>query len=177
MVDELNIQIIETHSMTKGEKDAVLWLCRRAYEEDIQDLFETFVDPIHVLGYAGEQLVSHAMWVTRYLEPGKGKPLHTAYVELVATAPEFQGRGYSTMVMKRLANSIDTYDVGCLCPAKESLYARLGWVFWRGPLFIRKGETLIPTPDERVMILRLPNTPPLNLDDALIAEWRPGEVW
>ena len=37
---------------------------------------------------------------------------------------------------------------------------------------------LQPTPDETVMILRLPRTPPdLDLDAPLSAEWRRGELW
>ena len=33
------------------------------------------------------------------------------------------------------------------------------------------------TPDDRVMVKLLPETPPLNLDDPLSAEWRAGELW
>jgi aminoglycoside 2'-N-acetyltransferase I len=86
-------------------------------------------------------------------------------------------RGYASAVMKRLARAIADYDLGALDPAEPELYARLGWVFWRGPLFIRMDGELLPTPDERVMILRLPKTPPLDLDAPLSAEWRPGELW
>jgi hypothetical protein len=57
------------------------------------------------------------------------------------------------------------------------MYARLGWEFWRGPLFIRRAGRLIPTPDEEVMILRLPKTPPLDLEAPLSVEWREGELW
>lgn len=111
------------------------------------------------------------------MQPGEGRPLRTAYVEMVATAPEYRRRGFATAVMKRLAKSIVDYELGALCPAEPDLYARLGWVFWRGPLFIRTSKGLLPTPDERVMILRLPKTPPLDLDAPLSAEWRPGELW
>jgi len=79
--------------------------------------------------------------------------------------------------MKRAAGSIVDFQLGALCPATPDLYARLGWVFWRGVLSIRESRGLLPTPDEKVMILRLPKTPPLDLDAALAAEWRPGELW
>jgi hypothetical protein len=36
----------------------------------------------------------------------------------------------------------------------------------------------LPTPDEQVMVLRLPRTPAgLSLDAPLSAEWREGEFW
>jgi aminoglycoside 2'-N-acetyltransferase I len=49
---------------------------------------------------------------------------------------------------------------------------------WRGPLFIRTGARLDPTPEESVMILRLERTPAdLDLDEPLSAEWRTAELW
>jgi hypothetical protein len=35
----------------------------------------------------------------------------------------------------------------------------------------------VPTPEERVMILRLPGTPVLDDTQTLSVEWRPGEAW
>jgi hypothetical protein len=79
--------------------------------------------------------------------------------------------------MRQLAEAISDFELGGLCPAEPELYAKLGWIFWRGPLFIRTPVGLIPTPDEKVMILRLSKTPVLDLDLPLSAEWREGEVW
>ena len=103
--------------------------------------------------------------------------MRTAYVEIVATEPEFQRCGFASAVMRRLADAISDFDLGGLCPAEPELYAKLGWVFWRGPLFIREEKMLMPTPDERVMVLRLQNRIALDLDLPLSAEWREGEVW
>jgi aminoglycoside 2'-N-acetyltransferase I len=152
-------------------------LCKRAYGKDLEPLFATFQDSVHVLAFYGEILVSHALWVTRHLQPGDGPILKTAYVEMVATAPEYQGSGLGRQVMRALAGAITGYNLSALCPADTQLYEHLGWEYWRGPLFIRHEDGLIPTPDERVMILRLPKTPSLDLNEPLSAEWRPGELW
>jgi aminoglycoside 2'-N-acetyltransferase I len=103
----------------------------------------------------------------------------TAYIEFVATRPDHQGNGYATRVMECLMNAIPhDYELSALSPAETGLYERLGWRFWRGPLYIRMpGGELTPTPEERVMILELPGRPQLQLDAALSAEWRAGEVW
>lgn len=69
------------------------------------------------------------------------------------------------------------YELAALSPATEGLYTRLGWRFWRGPLSIRTEAGPVPTPDERIMILRLVHTPPVDDTAPLSAEWRPGEVW
>ena len=69
-----------------------------------------------------------------------------------------------------------TVAQAALSPATEGLYARLGWRFWRGPLSIRSEAGKTPTPEEEIMFLRLPRTPPLDETLPLSAEWRPGEV-
>jgi aminoglycoside 2'-N-acetyltransferase I len=173
----LEISIIGAQELSETGREEIISLCRRAYEEPVESLFAAFLGGTHVLGRRSGLLVSQAMWVTRYLQVGESAPLHTAYVEMVATAPEHQGQGYATAVMQRLAEAIVEYELGALCPAEPGLYARLGWVMWRGPLFIRQEGALLATPHERIMILRLPGTPSLDLDAPLSAEWRPGELW
>lgn len=177
METELSLEVIRDIHLTDGQLSAIHVLCNRAYEEDLTPLFKTFTDATHVLGTLENSIVSHAMWVTRLLQPVDGPYLRTAYVEMVATNPNFQRRGFATAVMRRLAEAISDFKLGGLCPAEPELYAKLGWVFWRGPLFIRTSGGLIPTPDEKVMILRLPKTPVLDLDLPLSAEWRKGEIW
>jgi hypothetical protein len=46
----------------------------------LTSLFNTFIDATHVLGYAGETIVSHAMWMTRWLQAGESPLLRTAYL-------------------------------------------------------------------------------------------------
>ncbi len=103
--------------------------------------------------------------------------LRTAYVEAVATGQEYQGRGFATAVMKGVAAWTGDYDLGALSPFDVAYYERLGWELWRGPLAIRTGNGLLPTPDEEAMILRLAGTPNLDLSSRLTAEWRNGELW
>jgi aminoglycoside 2'-N-acetyltransferase I len=177
MPQSLKIEVARASEITPELEAAVHALCNRAYGEDLAALFTTFPDPTHVLGFQDGKLASHAMWVRRWLQIGNGPLLRTAYVEMVATEPELQGQGFATKVMQHLASAIIGYDLGALCPAETSVYSRLGWVFWRGPLFIRRGEQLIATPEERIMILPLPKTPALDLDQPISAEWREGEVW
>ena len=156
----------------------VLALGALAYGEDLTELYREIGPATHVLVRDGGLLVSHAMWVTRWLQVGAARPLKTAYVEFVATHPEFRNRGLASQVMRRLVSEIpDSYELAALCPATAGLYQRLGWRFWRGPLFARTAGRRIPTPDERVMILPLAKTPRLDLDLPLSVEWRPGEVW
>jgi hypothetical protein len=117
------------------------------------------------------------MWVTRWLQAGDGPLLKTAYVELVATAPAMQRRGYATSLLRYFPSQVIEFDLAALSPAPDALYTRVGWRFWRGPLAVRTAQGLVPTPEEEVMVLHLPRTPELDLELPLSVEWRPGEVW
>jgi aminoglycoside 2'-N-acetyltransferase I len=177
MADHLKLEVLHTNQLTPEQLAEIHALCHRAYDADLEPLFRTFTDVTHVIGWWDSAIVSHAMWVTRWLQPGNQPPLRTAYVEMVATEPQFQRRGFATAVMRRLASAIDEFEMGGLSPAEPTLYTNLGWVFWQGPLFIRTLNGLISTPDASVMVLQLPKTPPLELTIPLSAEWREGELW
>jgi aminoglycoside 2'-N-acetyltransferase I len=177
MDENLKIEVLHANQLTSEQLAEIHALCNRAYDADLEPLFRTFIDATHVLGWWGSAIVSHAMWVTRWLQPGNQPPLRTAYVEMVATEPQFQGHGFATAVMRQLASVIHDFEMGGLSPAEPMLYEKLGWVFWQGPLFIRTPDGLISTPEGSVMILSLPKTLPLDLTLSLSAEWREGELW
>ena len=177
MDEILKVEVLHADQLAPEHLAVIHALCNRAYDADLELLFQTFTDATHVIGWWGSAIVSHAMWVTRWLQPSNQSPLRTAYVEMVATEPQFQRRGFATAVMRRLASAIRDFDLGGLCPAEPMLYTKLGWVFWQGPLFIRTPDGLLSTPEEQIMILRLPKSPPLDLALPLSAEWREGELW
>lgn len=176
MTETLRITIIPGASLPSAVRQEIIALCTRAYEEDFADLLATFPAATHVLGYLGDELVSHALWISRPLTYND-TPLLSAYVEAVATEPRYQGRGYASSVLRALAGAIIAYDLGALSPSDPAFYARLGWEEWRGPLAVITDGGVIPTPGEDVMILRLPKTPPLDVHGALAAPWRPGDIW
>ena len=174
---DLRLHIIPSVELSGEQRQAIIGLCNRAYEEDLTSLFDAF-SGTHILGFLDDLLVTHAMWVTRWLQVDNKPLLRTAYVELVATEVMFRSRGFASALMRRLATEVDEFDIAALSPSSVAYYARLGWQAWQGSLHVRKGAELLPTPDdEEVMILLLPNTPDIDLSDALSVEWREGEVW
>lgn len=176
-MSEPEIAVARGDTLTNSERRAITDLCSRAYGEDFAPYLALLHEPTHVLARMGDSIFSHACWVTRWLQAGDGPLLRTAYVEAVATEPAAQGRGLATAVLRRLASAVIGYDLAALAPSEPGFYARLGWELWRGPLSTRTAAAVQPTEDELVMILRLPNGPPLNLDAPLSVEWREGEVW
>ena len=178
MNHNLNLEIVSNSDLTHSEISEILALCSNAFEEDYAPYLETFENPQHITAHFDGQLVSHALWITRWLQIGSGPLLRSAYVEGVATDAHYRSRGLASVVMEHLAKEIIDYEIGGLSPAETSLYTRLGWEYWEGPLYHRKDGALIREPaDEAMMILRLPNTPVLDLTQPISVEWRPMEVW
>ncbi|MGE0883794.1 MAG: GNAT family N-acetyltransferase [Blastocatellales bacterium] len=178
MNDNLQFRVAGADDLHEEERAALIQLCTAAYEENFDHLFLSLPGATHVLGWLDGEIVTHAAWVTRWLQPAGLPLLRTAYVEAVATAPVRQGLGFGTAVMQHLQTHIQDYELGALSPSEVAFYARLGWEMWQGPLAIRTTAGIEPTPpDEEVMILRLPRTPALELSVLLTAEWREGELW
>jgi aminoglycoside 2'-N-acetyltransferase I len=112
--------------------------------------------------------------------PPEGLPLlRTAYVDAVATSPATQGQGVGTVVMRHLAEAVsEDFDIACLETERVFFHEDLGWEEWRGPLAGRSDDGLIPTPDQKgIMILRLPRTPELDRNALLTIESHPARIW
>jgi aminoglycoside 2'-N-acetyltransferase I len=176
----VNITMLTTEELSAAQRAAIIELCIAAHESDaFLELFDHITAGRHFLAYREHDLVSHAVVSTRWAQP-EGQPiLKTAYVDAVSTHPTYQGRGYGSAVMSRLAAKIDDYEIACLqTDEAAAFYERLGWEVWRGPLAGRAEDGLVPTPEQRgVMMLRLPQTPSLDLDALLTIECEPYRIW
>jgi len=170
-----------TEDLDKATRAEIIQVCIEAHqEEDFKNLF-TYVPSggWHFLAYRGEQLVSHAVVTTRWLQPEGQPELKTAYIDAVATLPAVQGEGYASALLRQMAKDIDSeYIIACLETERITFYERLGWEVWRGPLAGRSKDGLIPTPDQTgIMILRLSQTPPLDLNRGLTIECQDERIW
>ena len=174
---QTHVTVVHSNELSFRCRSDIIDLCSRAFEEDLGPLFCTLDNATHVLAHHEDVLVGHALWVTRWLQCGTSAPLHTAYVEMVATEPTYQYGGVATEVMETLQKHIYDFEIGALSPGTTNLYTYLGWECWHGPLFVRCQNGLRPAPNEQVMIRRLPRTPTLDVFAPLSIEWREGKLW
>jgi aminoglycoside 2'-N-acetyltransferase I len=170
-----------TEDLKEPIRKAVIELCVEAHQEqDFRNLF-TYISSggLHFLAFHDKFLVSHAVVTNRWLQTQDQPLLKTAYIDAVATLPAYQGLGYGSALMRQLASDIDReYMIACLETDRETFYERLGWQTWRGPLAGRGEQGLIPTPEQRgVMVLRLSQTPVLDLNSLLTIESQTGRIW
>jgi aminoglycoside 2'-N-acetyltransferase I len=181
MTESTLVRSFKTEELNADTRSAIVDLCIVAHqEEDFKNLFSYVRSGgWHFLAWEGEQLVSHAMVTTRWLQPGRHPLLRTAYIDAVATLPSSQGRGYGSTLMRHLARTIDgEYVLACLETERVEFYERLGWELWRGPLAGRSEQGLIPTSEQQgIMILRLSQTPALDLNSTLTIECQDERIW
>lgn len=178
-MQQVQIEVLTAASLGESLRADILSLCSDAYEEDFGPCLDLLSDAVHVLARVQGRLVAHAAWVERELRAANlALPLRAAYVEAVAVPIALQGRGYGTEVLAAIPPLLGEFDIAALSPSEAPYYERLGWELWRGPLTYMHGADEIATPEEEVMILRLPKTPAaLNLSAGLSTDWRAGDVW
>jgi GNAT superfamily N-acetyltransferase len=178
MTSPLTIRTIPSASLSTSERDALIALCTAAYEEPFAQYLDDIGPGTHLLGVVDDVVVSHLMWVPRTLYVQGWGALESAYVEAVATQPDAQGFGYASALMRAVPDTLGAFALAALSPSDHAWYARFGWETWRGPLSVRQHGREEPTPDEELMVLRLPGTPAtLDVHAAIACDWRPGEVW
>lgn len=177
MDHEVIFEVKRVDELDNRQRSEIIDLCTIAYDEDFADWFDVLPGSTHVLARLGGKLVSHAAWVTRWLQPQGHAELRTAYVEAVATAPAYQRRGFGKAVMAELRSQIGQYDLGALSPSDPAFYEPLGWELWRGPLAIRSANGLLETPNDRVMVMRLGRSRDIDVNRPMTAEWRHAELW
>jgi aminoglycoside 2'-N-acetyltransferase I len=175
----LEIAVVPSARIDGGTREELLALCSAAYGEDFAPYLGAIGPAVHILGRLDGELVSHVAWVERILRAEPIGNMRSAYVEAVATLPRFQGRGIASALLRRIPPLVSDFILAALSPSDEAFYARLGWERWRGPLAYRTPDGQdVATPEEVVMIHRLPLTPAtLDLAAPLSTDWRQGEVW
>ena len=171
------LKIKKNIDLSEEELEEIITLCSRAFNTDYRLFLDTFPDSTHVLGYHENTLVSHALWITRWLQVEDKPVMRTAYIEGVATDESYRKRGFATAVMNKLAEEITDFEIAGLCTGIPDFYSRLSWQAWTGPLFYRKDGEMIPYSGGPVMVLHLPDTPKIDISAPLSVEWREGEVW
>jgi GNAT superfamily N-acetyltransferase len=180
MTTRFDIRVRRTRQLDAALRATIVELCTEAHGEDFSRLFFYLpTDGLHFIAYRDDQIVSHAVVITRWVQPERLPILRTAYVDAVATLSGYQRRGYGGAVMRELIAHLSEYDLACVETAQVAFFEHLGWQRWYGPRAGRTPDgTLIPIPDQQnIMILRLANTPPLDLARTLTIETQAGPIW
>jgi aminoglycoside 2'-N-acetyltransferase I len=182
--ERTSLRRLGTDELAPEEVDAIRALMADAFGDEEEERFTDHdwahaIGGTHVVLDVDGRIVAHASLVERAIQVG-GRPVRTGYVEAVATAPDRQGRGFGTIVMRAIGELIrDGFELGVLGTGRQHFYQRLGWRSWLGPSAVRTADSLRPTPDDDgyLMVLATATSPDLDLSAPISCEWRPGDVW
>lgn len=165
------LEVVRRGVMTCDMYRELTALCGEAYEEDFSELMADYGESaVHVIGFDGGTVASHGLWVPRRVRAGE-RDLRAASVEALATRPSHQGRGFGGAVLSRIVQEmgLEGFELGVLWAFDVGWYERRGWELWRGPVAQEGDDGLEPLTGDDVMIHRLPRTPMLDVDAALVA--------
>jgi aminoglycoside 2'-N-acetyltransferase I len=98
----LDVQVKSCQQLSEKEYPEIITLCTQAFRRDYEPIYKTFQNPTHILGRHNGELVTHALWVTRWFQNGNSPLMRTAFVEAVATEPSHRNKGFATEIMKGL---------------------------------------------------------------------------
>ena len=184
MHDAVRIRRSTTAALSRADVAAIRAIMFDAFGDDEDEAFQEAdwdhaVGGIHVVADVAGEIVAHASVVERELHVA-GRPLRTGYVEAVASAPAWQGRGFGTLVMAEIGSVIrEGFELGALGTGSHRFYERLGWQTWQGPAFVREslGDRRTPDDEGYLLVLLTPSTPPIDFTMSISCDWRPGDVW
>lgn len=180
----IRLRRLSSSELTPAEVDAIRAMLDAAFWDDEDERFtdhdwDHALGGVHVVLDDDGEIVCHASVVERELHVA-GRPVRTGYVEAVGTAPQRQGQGHGTSVMREIDAIIEAdYELGALGTGEHGFYERLGWRRWVGPSSVRTagGERRSPDEDGYIMVLLTPRTPPIELDSPISCDERPGDDW
>ncbi|CAG0937077.1 Aminoglycoside 2'-N-acetyltransferase [Thermoflexales bacterium] len=179
MTTHPDIRLRHTRQLDAATRATIVELCTEAHQADFSRLFFHLpTDGLHFLAYRDDQIVSHVVVTTRWLQAESLPILRGAYVAALATLPAYQKRGYGGAILRELAGNITDYDIAYLEAEEVAFFLQRGWERWRGPCVKRAGDQLSPLPAaQNLLILRLPRTPQLDLDRTLTLESQAKRMW
>ncbi|MFE3590405.1 GNAT family N-acetyltransferase [Streptomyces niveus] len=136
---------------------------------------------VHVLVRDGTgELVAHGSVIQRRLTHA-GRWHRVGYVEAVAVRADRRGDGLGGRVLEVLERVIDrAYDVGALSASEKGawLYRSRGWHLWQGRVEALSPDGVVRLPEEEgsIYLWPVPGRELPSADEALIFDWRDGDV-
>jgi len=174
------VRLAHSSTLAAATLDSAHAMLVAAFDGDFApDDWEHSIGGMHAYVEEDGAVVAHAAVVQRRLLHG-GRALRAGYVEGVGVRADQRGRGLGRAVMAALDPVLrGAYDLGALgaTDAAVGLYRQLGWQQWRGPTSALTPDGIVRTEDADEYVYVLELAAPLDLDGALVCDWRDGDVW
>ncbi|SPM39082.1 Predicted N-acetyltransferase YhbS, partial [Mycobacterium numidiamassiliense] len=134
---------------------------------------------MHALVWRHGAIIAHASVVQRRLFY-RDTALRCGYVEGVAVREDCRGQGLVHALLDGVEQvTRGAYQLGALSSSARArgLYAKRGWLPWRGTTSVLSPTGPTRTPDDDGTIFVLPVMADVDTSTALMCDWRAGDVW
>ena len=173
-------RLVHTADLDSETRQRVCQMVTEAFAGDFtDDDWEHSLGGMHALIWQHGAIIAHAAVVQRRLLY-RGDALRCGYVEGVAVREDFRGRGLVHALMDGAEQVIrGAYQVGALgsSDVARGIYAKRGWLPWRGPTSVLAPTGPTRTPDDDGAVFVLPVGISLDTSADLMCDWRAGDVW
>lgn len=178
----MQFKIIEAQNLDKQQRKQIAKLCFDAFDEDPWSQYAFMQKAVHVIASVDNVIVSHALWTQRNFIVNTHQNIETAYVEYVTTDLSMRGKGYASQLLKYLIHylTLNQYPLAALQPEDDEFYKKLGWLPWKGNLYVQNGQSLYQTEEIEILLYPLNNEIDAYLKlqhQLLCTNWREGELW
>lgn len=183
VANRVTVTRVPTDSLTAEATSAIralLWTAFGDGEDAMtEDDWQHALGGVHFVAQAEGEIVAYSSVAERELEVD-GLSIRSGYVEAVATAVAFQGKGIGSLLMQEVNAYIrERFQLGALGTDRHSFYERLGWLTWKGQTWVRTGDGPCRSPEEDgyILVLPTPTSPELDLAAPIACGWRAGDAW
>lgn len=149
-----------------------------AYEGDFSDSdYENALGGRHFILFESGQLIAHASVVTRSISIDDSA-WKVGYVEAVAVAADFRGRGLGRQIMQQVTNFCrGNYEVAMLSTGEHGFYERFGWVRLDATTFADTASGLVRTEEDDDCLMLLSGVSYLTDARRVVALDRSESPW
>jgi aminoglycoside 2'-N-acetyltransferase I len=183
VANRVTVTRVPTDSLTAEATSAIralLWTAFGDGEDAMtEDDWQHALGGVHFVAQAEGEIVAYSSVAERELEVD-GLSIRSGYVEAVATAVAFQGKGIGSLLMQEVNAYIrERFQLGALGTGRHNFYERLGWLTWKGQTWVRTGDGPRRSPEEDgyILVLPTPTSPELDLAAPIACGWRAGDAW
>ena len=149
-----------------------------AYEGDFSDSdFENALGGQHFIRPESGRLIAHASVVARSISID-GAAWKVGYVEAVAVAADFRGRGFGRQIMQQVTDFCrSSYQVAMLSTGEHGFYEQLGWVRLDAKSFAETPSGLVRTEEDDDCLMLLSDVSDLTNARRVVALDRSENPW
>jgi aminoglycoside 2'-N-acetyltransferase I len=178
----INVRTVHTAGLDDDELRQIRTLLDEAFEGSFTAAdWDHTLGGMHAVVHEDGSIVAHGAVVQRRLIH-RGRAIRTGYVEGVAVRADRRRQGYAAAVMNELERIIRTaYRLGALSASDRAVgfYLARQWRAWKGltSVLAPSGITRTPEDDGSTFVLFTDSEVRPEVTDALICDWREGDVW